>query len=119
MAVKSDSESKNRCVFFQPWKGRHYSAKKVRLSLLGESHHGTDPEPGWTVDVVQRYIANREPESWFKTFTNIAQVVTGRRYSEIGRLEFWNSVAFYNYVQEVPAAFARGERPSRDMFTRS
>jgi hypothetical protein len=105
--------------FFSPWKGDIYGSKDVRLLILGESHHGTNPTPDWTVNVVRRYIANKETESWFPTFTKIGQVVTGRKRSEIDRSQFWNSIAFYNYVQEVVAGFARGPRPTPEMFTRS
>lgn len=105
--------------FFSPWKGGTFGENDVRLLILGESHHGTNPTPDWTVDVVRRYIANQETEPWFSTFTKIGQVITGRKRSEIDRSRFWNSIAYYNYVQEVVAGFARGPSPSPEMFTRS
>ena len=106
--------------FFRPWQGVTYGSTDVRLLILGESHYGTNPPMReWTVDVVTRYIRNEPHEPWFRTFTNITQVVRGRRYSEIDRKEFWNSVSFYNYVQEVAAEFARGRRPTLEMFVRS
>lgn len=64
--------------------------------------------------MVKRYIANEVTESWFRTFTAIGQVVTGRDLWKLDRSDFWNSVAFYNYVQE-PVLEARC-RPTSQMF---
>ena len=46
------------------------------------------------------------------------QVVDGRRYWEIPRREFWDSVAFYNYVQE-PVATSAGVAPTPAMYRQS
>jgi hypothetical protein len=105
-------------VFFLPWKGKQYGRSRLgRLLVLGESHHGNDPAPNWTVEVVEEYIANKDSQPWFRTFTNIGLAVAGSAYWELGRLEFWNSVAFYNYVQE-PVPGPR-QAPTHEMFARS
>jgi len=101
-------------VFFIPWEGENYKTASRRLLLLGESHHGSHPKSSWTIEVVKQYVANDLRETWFRTFTAIGQVVTGKTPSEIDRPEFWGSVAFYNYVQE-PVPEAR-DRPTEQMF---
>lgn len=101
-------------VFFVPWEGAEYEANAKKLLLVGESHHGSDPQPTWTIEVVRRYIANEIKEPWFRTFTTIAQLLTGKNPEAIDRSKFWNAVSFYNYVQQ-PVPGAR-DRPTEEMF---
>ena len=43
------------------------------------------------------------------------QVVTGLHHSEVDRSEFWNDIAFYNYVQQ-PVGDSPRVRPTFEMF---
>jgi len=43
------------------------------------------------------------------------QIVTGKHNSEIDRKEFWDNVAFYNYIQE-PVGDGPRERPTEEMW---
>lgn len=104
-------------VFFLPWVGKHYGRSRLgRLLILGESHYGEDvPTPDWTIDLTREYAEGR----WNHRFwTNIGQAITGLRHWEFDRSEFWNSIAFYNYVQEIAAAGPR-QAPTAEMFAGS
>lgn len=106
-------------VFFRPWKGTNYGLRQFgRLLILGESHHGTNPSREWTIEVIQEYLANDVSQPWFRALTNIGLAVAGDAYWEMGRSEFWNAVAFYNYVQEAAAPGPR-QAPTSEMFARS
>jgi hypothetical protein len=104
-------------VFFQPWIGSKYWNESTQVLVLGESHHGENPSPDWTVEVVREYIANESSESWFPTFTKLGQAITGSPAWELDREGFWSSVAFYNYVQ-VALPESR-MAPTKDMFDRA
>src|SRR5262245_38404790 len=89
---------------FHPWVGSEYRSGGVlglRLLVLGESHHHTTPELAdrdMTRIVVENYLAGR---ARIRFFTSVMQVVTGREYFPYDRRRaFWDSVAFYNFVQE-------------------
>jgi len=89
-------------VFFHPWIGESYENPrfKCRLLLLGESHYGT-PEnqiESFTQDLTSKYVAR----TWSHRFwTDLSQTVLGMHHTEFARSEFWNDVAFYNYVQQI------------------
>jgi hypothetical protein len=85
------------------------------LLVLGESHYGEDePNRNWTIECIENFVSG----VWNHRFwTNIGQVITGQKHWYVDRTEFWNSIAFYNYVQEVAATGPR-QSPTRDMFRR-
>lgn len=91
-------------VYFKPWVGSCYGKEKVKLLILGESHYADrKPSPTFTIDLTREY-ANGE---WNHRFwTQIMQVVSGKRHWEIDRKEFWSNYAFYNYIQDVVAESA-------------
>lgn len=110
------SDTNCRQVFFRPWVGSQYGQSNLgRLLVLGESHYGGDePSPNWTIECIQNFASG----IWNHRFwTNIGQVITGQKHWEIDRLGFWNSIAFYNYVQEVAAPGPR-QSPTEEMFER-
>ncbi len=106
-------------VTFQPWRGKGYCEGKPRLMILGESHYDwsdrTDPEHSVTTTVVKLW--GIEKRSSF--FTKIAALCTGEipRDAE-ARRDFWESVAFYNYIQ-VFVGDAPRKRPDSSMRPRS
>ncbi|MDA8090569.1 MAG: hypothetical protein M0Z61_10195 [Nitrospiraceae bacterium] len=101
-------------IYFKPWVGRNYGKTNgIRLLILGESHYGPkESKSDFTQQLTKAYV-NHE---WNHRFwTNIMQVIDGRKYWEIDRDVFWSEVAFYNYIQE-PVAETAGVAPSPDMW---
>lgn len=102
---------------YQPWEGLEYRSSSnslgTRLLLLGEAHYG-DPEADATV----RYTGGYANGEFSHRFWTIAmQVVTGRPANMIDRRAFWDSVAFYNFIQEPAGDHAR-IRPTTEMWRR-
>lgn len=92
-------------IRFLPWIGSNYSGgfNGVRTLVLGESHYQWDSVGdinAWssiTPELVQEQIDG----SYTKAFwTKIAITFLNHRPSREEKEVFWNSVAFYNYVQE-------------------
>ena len=98
---------------YTPWRGANYGTSRwpaVRLLLLGESHYADEDEDA-TIKWTKAYIAGGSGSFWTRTM----QVVTGLHHSEVDRSEFWNDIAFYNYVQQ-PVGDSPRVRPTFEMF---
>jgi hypothetical protein len=85
--------------------------------ILGESHHcDAGPEyPAFTTEIVRRLgIGQQKP---FRFFTVTQRLVTGGRgpLPRASREEFWERVAFYNYVQSFLPSSRRA--PTDAMWT--
>jgi hypothetical protein len=96
-----------------PWQGRLY-AQRWRLLLLGESIY--EWRPGVLgPDILQVLIDGIARGAWASRYhTCVYQTVTGRRRAESGPAafaDFWQSVAFYNYVQ-ISAGTRPRQRPA-------
>lgn len=102
--------------YFTPWVGANYAASEERLLILGESHYGEESMPGnSTITLTQEYV----DEKWTHRFwTSTMQVICGQPHWELDRKEFWQSVAFYNYVQQ-PVAETAKVAPTAEMFSLS
>ena len=112
----------NKCQF-EPWVGNNYwkgFEGGLRLLILGESHYGDGPPDR---SLTQRLTCEYAEGRWNHRFwTGIMQVVAGRNKTAIDRMPFWQSVAFYNFIQEFvagprmrPASEAwRSARPAFD-----
>lgn len=92
-------------IKFRPWKGANYEdgSQDLRILVLGESQYTSDhfDNPvNFTIERVQEYIGGGCKG---KFWTNIAQALIGRGLVLEERRQFWNSVSFYNYVQEFLA----------------
>jgi hypothetical protein len=98
---------------WDPWIGSQYGTSGLnnrRLLIVGESHYVGSQEElernrtdrGLTKDVVKLQWSG---ESW-SYFTKIAYAVTGA--NSVDKRDFWNQVAFYNYVQDIVGVGARG-----------
>ena len=103
---------------FDPWIGSRYATDGVggvRLLILGESHYGTAgaERPGFTADIVRQL----GQQGRFRFFTTTQRLVAGGRgwLPDAERAEFWERVAFYNYVQSFPGPRARF-RPTPEMW---
>jgi hypothetical protein len=104
-------------IYFKPWIGSNYDRNvNKRLLVLGESHYGPKNLPSdFTVNLTREYTRNE----WSHRFwTNIMQVVDGRKHWEIDRNLFWSQIAFYNYIQE-PVAETPGVAPSIGMWKKA
>ena len=103
-------------IHFLPWKGDRYNENRCRLVILGESHHGQpgDNDRQFTRQVTEDYVNGWNHRFW----SQLGQAVTGKPHWDIDRREFWNSVAFYNYVQVIAAA-GPGRSPTEQMFSQS
>lgn len=103
-------------VHFLPWKGDNFSTEHPRLLVLGESHY-SDRQEGrdFTRHLTRDYISGAFNHRFW---TQIAQAISGNPHSEIDRASFWNTIAFYNFVQSVAAEGPR-EAPTVEMFSRS
>lgn len=110
-------------IHFRPWVGDNYE-KGIggkRLLVLGESHYSDTDDPELTQTVMKKLFDYKlgagEYESWMKTFTVFERAMTGRELSGEESVAFWNSVLFYNFIQEMlPGA---GYRPTRKQFAGS
>ena len=105
-------------VRYHPWIGSDYTGAGLggrRILILGESHYIGDPEwdtPDFS-EVVVRKFGIVEPRRFFTVVRRTVQPEGGESPEE--RSSFWNSVAFYNYVQSSAGKGPR-ERPTPEMW---
>lgn len=114
--VKYKMENVNFC----PWVGTNYenSMFGIKILILGESHYAEnddEPDSDWTQHVV-KHNAQDHPNAFF---TKITKAVLGLysedELSEDTRSNFWEHVAFYNYVQDIVGESGR-IRPINEMW---
>jgi hypothetical protein len=104
---------------FDPWVGQHYLTKGVsgvRVMVLGESHYGTagTESAGFTQSVV-RDIGQQRRHRFFTTVQKLILGLGPGWLSPESRAEFWETVAFYNFVQTFVGHEAR-MRPTEAMW---
>lgn len=99
-------------VRFLPWIGCHYHHHPRwpgRILILGEAHYADDDENrDLTRDVIRRQWQGES----YAYFTRILGVLSSSD-GKIDRECFWNTVAFYNYVQRIVSGKARVAPSSR------
>lgn len=105
---------------YEPWKGDRFDNQdfwaKRKVLILGESHHFKDADddvPSATTDRVWEAVKDTRPYLYFK---RIPEILRGRKLSSTERADTWQTVAFYNIVQE-PAGPNR--MPKSEAFQRS
>ena len=109
-------------VHYLPWIGKDYPAGgifKQKILVLGESHY-TDEEkgPDFTRNVVSDYLNPEvERDSWMPTFLKFERSLVGHVADQREREAIWNSVAFYNYLQETVSG--PREAGSKGMYERA
>lgn len=85
---------------FVPWIGSEYATgyNGIKLLIVGDSHYGDPPgkEINFTRDVLGRHLSGEKRVSFF---TLIARAITGEANEQLNQDKFWNTVAFYNYIQ--------------------
>jgi hypothetical protein len=109
-------------IFFKPWRGKDYESNKLfgkRVLVLGESHYVRDEKdslyPELTIDCVEEQI---EGPHTTKFWTNIAAAFMNKRPSQDEKKEFWDSIAFYNYIQ-TSVGIAPRIPPTEEMWRNS
>ncbi|MGG2021710.1 hypothetical protein AB1J88_16895 [Pseudomonas sp. S8] len=103
---------KKNTVRFAPWVGSHYAEGfcGLRILLVCESHYGDKKHerPTATPEIVKALaLSEKHPRATSKLrrhphFTKIMSAVKNVRHSftNIQRRDFWESVAYYNFLQE-------------------
>ncbi len=104
---------------FHPWVGSLYSSEGIhgkRLLILGESHYGglNNEYPEFTINVIQDMALDK---GRLPFFSRIQRLVVGGRgsFSTAQRHDFWQRVAFYNYIQSALSGGPRC-RPTPDQW---
>jgi hypothetical protein len=103
---------------FEPWIGNRYESgglNGIRLLVLGESHYGEpeDEGAGFTIGIIRMYAQDRR----FRFFTVTQKLVSGQTgyVTNEQRREFWEHVAFYNFIQKFPGREPK-IRPTEQMW---
>ena len=111
-------------VHFLPWVGKEYQQgiSGKRIMALGESHYCANPTTEAVPTLTQSIIADLtdvdSPHEHYKnTYTKFERALEGKVVLPADKLKLWNSVLFYNYVQE-PISGAR-VAPTTQQFTDS
>lgn len=100
------------CVRFLPWVGEKYQngCLGLRTLIVCESHYGSreNERPLVTSEIIKALalgeknpLANRRLKRHPHFSKIMNSIINKRGYrSRLEREEFWNSVAYYNYIQE-------------------
>ena len=92
-------------VHFLPWEGKSYyeGVGGKKILVLGESHYCAKPEddtPFVTRKVIEDLLdPAAEHESYKNTYTKFERALAGKVLDWQGKVDLWNSVIFYNFVQ--------------------
>lgn len=121
-----DGEGASNACQFLPWVGRRYAAgvsllghPPSRLLLVGESHYKAYDHCAFTWDVVMRQwgqgsqAMDRGPRDFFPTVERLIGG-PGEGATPLAIENFYQSVAFYNYVRESMSDGST--RPKSDHF---
>jgi hypothetical protein len=85
--------------------------------VLGESHHGDDPDfVDMTVPVVEEWLSSISTPA-YRFFTHLAVALSGTEPWQLDRRAVFAPIAFYNYVKKV-MPYAR-VAPHADDFAQS
>ncbi len=89
---------------FDPWVGQHYKdgIGGKRVLILGESHYGDKGDE--TSEFTRLIIENHGiKKGKHRIYARIKVLIAGGGLSDPQRDEFWQKVAFYNYIQTAIA----------------
>ena len=89
-----------------PWVGAEYSSGGIfgkRILVLGESHYGDgEPSADTTRHVLEEYLGCPETvPSYLQSFKRFERSLIGTETDADRRWQIWNSLLFYNFVQEI------------------
>ncbi|MEI7638463.1 MAG: hypothetical protein WCJ37_14225 [Syntrophus sp. (in: bacteria)] len=112
-----------RTVKFKPWIGPEYEKtgiESLRILVLGESHYGDKGEEyeNFTSEVVEEWAISKRLAFFTKIAKSVLRLSKEDYLSDEHRAQFWNSVSFYNYIQEFVGDGPR-QRPSYDLWEKS
>lgn len=100
-------------VCFLPWVGGDYSTAAQRLLILGEAHYSKDaPTHDFTQKLTSGYVNGKMTHPFW---TQVARTVSGQPISRAHCNAFWQTVAFYNFIQEFAGPTSR-VRPTQRMW---
>ena len=104
-------------AFFEPHVGLKYGTQesvfKKSILVLGDSHYCEEDCDtcgdkdkhhdcaGFTTVVVKKFLKHGMSEAWMKTYTTFINSLLRRRASISDRESFFESVAFYNFLQRA------------------
>ena len=107
---------------FSPYIGTRYATDGIggkRLLILGEAHYGKAGAEykTYTSDVIRDMAFKKER---LPIFARIQHLVLGTRgfLTDTARRDFWERVAFYNFIQVFPGATPK-VRPTPTMWSES
>lgn len=105
---------------FEPWEGSKYRSgglEGVRVLILGESHYGDvgTESAACTIETVKDLGQERRNRFFTVTQKLVSGINPEEWVPDKTRVEFWESVAFYNYVQSFPGDKSR-MRPTQEMW---
>jgi hypothetical protein len=106
---------------FDPWVGNRYKSEGLdgrRVLILGEAHYGKPEEETsvFTRECVESLARGPNPTKFFTIIAKLLLgVPAGTSLSHADRSEFWDRVAFHNYVQSFPCSESR-VRPTPAMW---
>jgi hypothetical protein len=115
------TEENFRHVKILPWVGDNYGKKnpafRQRTLILGGSHydkgfenfHDPEKQPEWannTNEIVWCYLDENIRDTWKKTYSTFINSVYDQPSNQDQRRDFFDSVIFYNYLQEIAGANA-------------
>ena len=101
-------------MHYRPWRGDDYPngfRKGLKLLILGHSHYDDD-NPDATEKWTRKHVEEKPDRFW----THVEEVIQGRCLDSDRRREFWNSVAFSNFIQEP---LTLGAKPTDLQWTRA
>lgn len=109
-------------ILFKPWVGSCYLKHNLgaRILILGESHYGDpgDEHENFTIDVVKLWGQEKRLPFFTKISKTVLNYGASDFLSDQDRFDFWENVAFYNYVQAIVGEGPR-DRPSCAMWEKS
>jgi hypothetical protein len=100
-------------LYYRPWKGRFYDQgyhNKLKLLILGHLHYD-DGSRTATVDWTRQHLIKPD-----RFWTHVEQVVTGHPLTANERTEFWERVAFANFIQDM---LQKNGCPTKDQWLRA
>jgi hypothetical protein len=114
-------------IYFHPWKGNNYEKGFLngkKILIVGKSHYEGEGyrnlQSHFTQDCVKWYLEPHSSSFW----TNITRCFLTKAESDDieKKRNFWNSVAFYNFIQESVGEkeeIKRSIKPTKTMWEKA
>ena len=105
-----------------PWIPPLYEENNIfpyRTLVLGESNYTSEKNfnSNLVISTVEEHISKNSDKNFSRFATKIRRTILGRD-TKVTAKEFWNSVAFYNFIQYRVGANS-GDRPTETMWKES